>query len=423
MALTRRQLIRMGMAAPLASLIPLSARAATYQVGVGRDASPYAATVRAIDASGEWPSARIAGSPVIVKPNIVSAAAPDTGTITDPEVVRAIVDRALADGATSVAIVEANPTGPLFDQAGYGYFASYDPLNRVRLVDLQPEPLTLAPLANALAFPAVYLANLLLDPTAVFISAAKLKTHGDAIATLSMKNLFGLPAVDHYIASFPPYGRFGMHDRGVSETVIDLNRLRPIDFAVIDGIYGMEGAGPLKGTPVYMETVLAGRNPVAVDRVALAAMQIPQSFVQHIAFASRFGLGPSTISEITTGGDPLNTRAFALPTGPPLVEYPRIFYQTFQAGASQCYAVQWYAETCVRKIEVVRAHDDQPALDVIATLRAWGPRAGGYETVSWDGRDSSGAAVPPGRYAIHVKAYHTSLSGRPGDGIGWVYTT
>jgi uncharacterized protein (DUF362 family) len=54
-------------------------------------------------------------------------------------------------------------------------------------------------------------------PDVVFVSAAKLKTHGAAGMTLSLKNLLGLPP----------------HDRSVPQTIVDLNCLRPVDFAVI----------------------------------------------------------------------------------------------------------------------------------------------------------------------------------------------
>ena len=123
-----------------------------YRVGVGRSADAYLATMAAISASGEWPGpAAIAGRNVVIKPNLVSPMAPETGAVTDPEVVRAVVDRALADGAQSVAILETSPQGAHFNACGYGFFSSYDALNRVQLVDSNTVPLVAAPVRWPLA--------------------------------------------------------------------------------------------------------------------------------------------------------------------------------------------------------------------------------------------------------------------------------
>ena len=59
--ITRRrflQLIGGGLARLAAS--PRLASAATYRVGVGKLADPYAATRRAVEACGEWPTGAIA---------------------------------------------------------------------------------------------------------------------------------------------------------------------------------------------------------------------------------------------------------------------------------------------------------------------------------------------------------------------------
>ena len=55
----------------------------------------------------------------------------------------------------------------------------------------------------------------------------------------------------------------------------------------------MEGFGPLNGTPVQMNTVIAGRNAVAVDRVGLHIMDIPQLAVRHLHYMAQGELAPS----------------------------------------------------------------------------------------------------------------------------------
>ena len=416
----RRTFLRTGAGASAgALLLPGSVRSQGYSVGVGRDPSPYAATRRAIAACGEWPVA-LAGRTVIVKPNLVLAQPASSGATTDPGVVQAVVDLALAGGAAEVLIVDTSPSGAHFDGCGYGYFESYDPLGRVRLADLQGFPLVTAPVPGGLAYHSIDVPDVVLGEGVVFVSVAKLKVHKEAFVTLSTKNLFGLPAIDRY-ASVPPNGRFAMHDRGLSQAIVDINRVRPVHFAVVDGIWGMEGVGPLFGTPIRMDTVLAGRNPVAVDRVGVAAMGLPQWPARHLACAARFGLGPAGLDEITVAGDPLAPRPFALTALSPIIEYPRVSPSSFAPRRGErASAVVWYAERCLRSVEVVRLHDDRPDVDLVRTLLPYDYRDAGYEMASWDGRDGNGLLAAPGRYAVHLRAYGGRGQSRPADGVGWV---
>jgi uncharacterized protein (DUF362 family) len=423
----RREFLRMagavGFSAGLAP--PVLHAADGFRVGVGHDPNAYVATQRAIQACEEWPALALAGKVVVIKPNLVAALTADTGAVTDPEVVRAVVDLALAAGAVLILIVEAGPLAqlsPNFTPAGYDFFNSYDPLNRVRLVDLGKLPVALNPVPYGWIYTAVYAPPLVLRRDFVFINIAKLKTHAETLATMTTKNVFGIPRPDKYVSS-PPAARFGMHDRGVNQSILDLNLLRPSDFAIIDGVVGMEGLGPSKGTPVRMDIVLAGRNMLAVDRVGLAAMGIPQYSVRHLNYASWAGLGPSDLSQVTARGDSFTPRAFQLPTIPPGFDPPRAIPSTFSPTQGQVSSVQvnYHSNLCLRTLEVVKLFDDDPTrMDLIRTLVPWSARSIGIETVVWDGRDEGGAVVSPGRYALHVRAVEPTFSTRHGDAIGWV---
>ena len=99
---------------------------------------PYAATIRAVEASGEWPAGRIAGRTVVIKTNLVSGKPTWYAANTDARVVRALVDLALYFDADKVFIVETSPEGARFSESGYDFFNSYD--ERVALVDLADWP-------------------------------------------------------------------------------------------------------------------------------------------------------------------------------------------------------------------------------------------------------------------------------------------
>jgi uncharacterized protein (DUF362 family) len=76
----------------------------------------------------------------------------------------------------------------------------------------------------------------------VVISIARMKTHHWAGATLSMKNLFGV--VPGAVYGWP---KNHLHQVGIGRAVAELYRIFPRSFALVDGIVGMEGNGPIQG--------------------------------------------------------------------------------------------------------------------------------------------------------------------------------
>ena len=404
---TRRRFLQVCGGAAVLSAAPGGAvlgTSSTYRVGVGRDLDAYAATTRAVASSQDWAGLGLAGKTVVIKPNLVLPVAATTGAITEPECVRALADLALADGASQVFITEGAGGADFFEFCGYTPLDGYAG-GLVTLLDARTTSHSLYAVPGGLTYGGLWQRDFVMDPSVVFISAAKLKTHVEGQATLSMKNLIGLlPSLEY--PSAPPYWpRFSMHHRGLHEAIVDMNLVRPIDFAVVEGIWGMEGLGPLNGTPIFAQTVLAGSNAVAVDRLALYLMGMGQHEVKYLSHASRAGLGPCGLGEIQALGDALVPLAFArTPTTPP-IEPPRAFPQTFDpaAGGQTC-LVGWYAESVDRSIQVVRAYDDDPTVTLVRDLAPTGSRNPGFELVRWDGRANDGSLVPPGRYGIHVTA-------------------
>jgi uncharacterized protein (DUF362 family) len=417
----RRDFLVAGSGAALGlALNPAAAWAAGHRVGVGRSTDPYEATERAIAASGQWPRAAVAGRIVVIKPNLVGPRPPESGVVTDPRVVQVLVDRALADGARAVTIVETSRLGAFFEETGYNaLFGAYDP--RVSLADLSDLASTLVPVAGGgLAYSAVWVPSLVLASDVVFISAAKMKTHAETMATLATKNLFGLPLLARYMGPGDK-ARFRMHARGVHLTIADLLRIRPIDFCVVDGMVAMEGLGPGNGEPVTMNTVLAGVNPIAVDRVGLLAMGIAQPLVPHLTYCARLGLGPADLTTVTVHGDSLEPRAFRLPTPPPLLGYPRISPVAFHPQEGRGTAIQLiYGEPTFRSIRIVRHDDETPATEEVRTLLPDTYRDAGTESATWDGRDDDGQYVPAGRYAVQVTAWSLRAIVRPAAVTGWI---
>jgi uncharacterized protein (DUF362 family) len=388
---------------------------ASFRVGIGRSPDPYVATLRAIAASGEWPGALLSGRTVIIKPNLVGPASASTGMTTDPHVVRAVVDLALRAGVGQIVIAEGGLQGANFTACAYDFFRTYDPGGRIRLADLNDEPVSLVPVPGGLAYRAVYVPRLIVDQTSIYITVGKLKTHAEAVATLSLKNQFGLPVIPPYSLPNEPWfrPRFHLHERGVHQTIVDLNLLRPSHFAIVDGVWGMEGQGPTQGSPVRMDMVVAGRNAVAVDRACLQAMGIAQERVPYLYYAAQKGLGPAALSAIQLAGDSVTPVTFAQATDllPPLVWRPGINPASFSLGSGQdttitCRLDARTDRVCLLRIEVIRTSETSSAITVVRTLRGWAPRASGIESVTWDGRADGGAFVAPGNYTVRAQAYY-----------------
>ena len=127
----------------------------------------------------------------------------------------------------------------------------------------------------------------------------KLKTHHWAGVTLSMKNLFGVLPGMYY-----GWPKNVLHYAGIPESILDITAsLRP-HFAIADGIIGMEGDGPIMGTPRQMGVLVMGHNFPAVDATCSRLMGINPHKVKYLHTASNW-LGPIHETNIQQRGEPI----------------------------------------------------------------------------------------------------------------------
>jgi uncharacterized protein (DUF362 family) len=105
----------------------------------------------------------------------------------------------------------------------------------------------------------------------------KMKTHHWVGATLSMKNLFG--TVPSGIYGWP---KNMLHWAAIDESIADLQGVYPRQFAIVDGIVGMEGNGPIQGTPKPVGVLEAGTDSAAVDATCCRIMKIDPFQMQYL---------------------------------------------------------------------------------------------------------------------------------------------
>jgi uncharacterized protein (DUF362 family) len=113
------------------------------------------------------------------------------------------------------------------------------------------------------------------------VSLPKLKTHHWAGVTLSLKNMFGVVPGSCY-----GWPKNILHWAGIDRAILDINAAVRPDFAIVDGIIGMEGNGPIQGVLKPCGAVVCGDDPVAVDATCARVMDLQPEKIKHIAHAA-----------------------------------------------------------------------------------------------------------------------------------------
>ena len=217
---------------------------------------------------------------VLIKVNFITMKTWETGATTDPIVVEAIIKK-LKALPIEVYVVESDATMTNADKAftvtGMKAMCEANNVEWINLRRIQERTTLTIPYGETLK--SITVPTLVVD--SAVISAAKLKTHTSTGVTLGMKNLFGL---------LPDKLKFKYHARGISKVIVDINTVLKPAVTVIDGFIAMEGAGPTRGDPVKMNTIIAGTDPVATDATGCRIMKIDPHTIRHIQRAADKGL-------------------------------------------------------------------------------------------------------------------------------------
>jgi len=240
---------------------------------------------------------QVRGKRVLLKPNLVEFD-PLTPINTHPLVVAAALD-AFREMGAQVAIAEGpgHRRNTLDMAEAAGYFATIPQFEKL-FTDLNLAEVAEVRLERPHSrLKSVYLARPALACD-LLVSMPKMKTHHWAGATLSMKNLFG--TVSGGVYGWP---KNILHWAGISECVADLYHTLPRHFAIVDGIVGMEGNGPIQGTPRAANVVVAGRDLAAVDAVCCQIMSIDPRKIDYLRLA--IGDVPALVESVRQIGEAL----------------------------------------------------------------------------------------------------------------------
>ena len=237
---------------------------------------------------------------VLIKVNFITDKTWNTGATTDPIVVEAIIKK-LKDLPVTVYVVESDATmtnaDRAFEKTGMKEMCERNGVECLNLRYVKDKVELAVPDGDALK--SIIVPRLVTE--SAVISAAKLKTHANTGVTLGMKNMFGL---------LPEKFKGKYHLKGISKVIVDINTVLKPALTVIDGFVGMEGSGPIDGTPVQMNLIIAGTDTVAIDATASRIMGIDPHEIKHIRRAYEKGLG--NIDDVQVIGEKLEnvTRPF-----------------------------------------------------------------------------------------------------------------
>ena len=223
----------------------------------------------------------VRGKSVLLKPNLVEFDR-STSINTDVAVVAAALEVFQSLGAASVQIAE----GPghrrdTWDIARLVRYRTEIPNFDALFTDLNRDDVSPVPqFADEGEF---FFPNTALRADLI-VSVAKMKTHHWAGATLSMKNFFGL--VPGSVYGWP---KNKLHHIGIPRSIVEINRIFRRTFGIVDGIVGMEGNGPIQGTPKPAGVLVMGPDLVAVDATCCRIMGINPVDVEYLRMAADLG--------------------------------------------------------------------------------------------------------------------------------------
>jgi uncharacterized protein (DUF362 family) len=239
---------------------------------------------------------------VLLKPNLVESIAGAEHVNTHPLVVRAAVEAFLHLGAARVLVAEGagHRRDPLLvlEESGLAEVLQED---RIPFVDLNYQPVFAAVNVQRATALATFAFPEVLRQVDWIVSLAKMKTHHWAGVTLSMKNLFGVMPGRYY-----GWPKNVLHIAGIEGSILDINAALKPHLAIVDGIIGMEGDGPIMGTPKAAGVLVMGRSLPAVDATCARIMGIDPWRVPYLAGAAEGRLGPIREGNIRQRGETIN---------------------------------------------------------------------------------------------------------------------
>ncbi|MEM7554135.1 MAG: DUF362 domain-containing protein [Cyanobacteria bacterium P01_A01_bin.84] len=265
------------------------------------------------------------GQRVLLKPNLLTGSRPGKECTTRPEVVYEVAQMVIEAGGKPFI-----GDSPAFGSAkgvalASGYQAILEEL-KLPIVDFHGQRYQVV---NE-KFNHLLLSKEAMDADVV-INLPKVKSHVQLVLTLGVKNLFGcvpgkMKAWWHMEA--------GKDSQRFGDMLVETARAINPNLTILDGIIGHQGNGPSGGEPRDLGILGASANVYALDRAAIAILNVSPQEVPTVAASIRANICPSLdkIYYPLLHPDMLQIKDWQLPDNFVPIDFgmPRVIKSTFK---------------------------------------------------------------------------------------------
>jgi len=265
-------------------------------LAVVKSESPDAATVAAVETLGGIGRFVKSGDVVVIKPNMAFPNPPNWASTTNPAVVSSMAKLCIDAGARLILIIDYPMSRPEQCLKRTGVAAACEELGSKKVrVSMKTEQRDYkeVKLENARVLDKTQVNKALLRAD-VFINIPVAKSHSATGVSFGMKNIMGLIWDRKYL-----HEQIDLH-----QGIADLSTFIKPSLILVDATRILTTGGPQgPGRSEKLNTVIAGTDPVATDSYAVTLSpwnnrQYAPKDVEHIAAASKMGLGEMDISKL-----------------------------------------------------------------------------------------------------------------------------
>jgi len=238
---------------------------------------------------------------VLLKVNMINSDFPEKAATTHPSVLRAVIrvvkemgGEPVVGDAPGVAYRYIERT---WQKTGLRRAAEEEGAEAINFREIKEIDNS----TNNQKIPVLHVAKEVLDADVV-VSLPKLKTHSFTLFTGAIKNLYG---------TIPGFRKKELHalaprPQDFAELMVDIFSVIKPSLAIMDGVVGMEGEGPVAGSPRKVGLILASKDLVSLDAVASNIIGYHPFDIEITKVAAKRGLGVGKLEEIEIKGVPLN---------------------------------------------------------------------------------------------------------------------
>ncbi len=250
------------------------------------------------DLVGGWRAFVPQGGTVLLKPNLLKGAPADHAVSPHPVLVRAVAETCLEAGAGKVIIGDSPGMGSARSVAAKCGILDTAREMGIDVVDFR-DSVDVATDKNFL-HKKFSIAREAAEADLV-INLPKFKTHAMMTITLAVKNIYGV-FVGRQKARW--HFQCGRNYYNFGRLLVELAYTVKPGLSILDAVVGMEGNGPGSGTPRRFGFIAASRDPVCLDRTAVAIAGLDPADIHVLKAAGDLGLTTS-LDDIEIIGDPI----------------------------------------------------------------------------------------------------------------------